>query len=119
METDCFSKAARWARGLFCLLACVSVVLLLASAGTASAHEGDGTVVVHVTDEGFEPRSVEIEPGDTVTFENASSEARWPASDDHPMHTGYPGFDPKKPVGPGAGGASPSTSRESGRTTTT
>ena len=102
METDCFSKAARRARGLFCLLACVSVVLLLAPAGTASAHEGDGTVVVHVTDEGFGPRSVEIEPGNTVTFENASSEARWPASDDHPMHTGYPGFDPKKPVGPGA-----------------
>ncbi len=99
---DGSNKAARRARGLFCLLACVSVVLLLAPVGAASAHEGDGTVVVHVTDEGFEPRLVEIGPGDTVSFENVGDKAHWPASDDHPMHTGYPGFDPKKPVAPGA-----------------
>ena len=88
-------------RGLFCLLACVSVVFLLAPAVVASAHESDETVIVHVTDAGFEPRSVEVRPGDTVVFENAGEEAQWPASDDHPMHTGYPGFDPEKPVAPG------------------
>ena len=101
MEPDRFIKAACRAKGLFCLLACVSIVLLLAQAGAASAHEGDGTVVVHVTDAGFEPRSVEVGPGDTVSFENVGDKAHWPASDDHPMHTLYPGFDPKKPVAPG------------------
>ena len=93
-------KAVRWARVLFCLLPCVSIILLLDPVG-AYAHEGDGTVVVHVTDAGFEPRSVEVGPGDTVAFENAGDKAHWPASDDHPMHTSYPGFDPKKPVAPG------------------
>lgn len=58
-------------------------------------------MVVHVTDTGFEPRSVEVGPGDTVSFENAGDKAHWPASDDHPMHTAYLGFDPKKPVPPG------------------
>ena len=86
------------------LLACVSAAMLLASVDAVSAHEGDsdGVVVVHVTDRGFEPQSVEIGPGDTVVFENAGSEAHWPASDDHPMHTLYPGFDPRKPLEPGA-----------------
>jgi plastocyanin len=100
VETYGSNKAARRAKVLFCLLACASAVLLLAPTA-ASAHEGDGTTFVHVTDEGFEPRSVEIGPGDTVTFENVGSEAHWPASDDHPMHTAYPGFDPQKPIAPG------------------
>jgi plastocyanin len=70
--------------------------------GEAFAHEDDGgSVVVHVTDEGFEPRSVEVEAGRTVVFENVGDEAHWPASDDHPTHEEYPGFDPKKPVQPG------------------
>jgi plastocyanin len=74
-----------------------------AFAGEASAHEGDeDTVVVHVTDEGFEPRSVEVEAGRTVVIENVDGEAHWPASDDHPTHEAYPEFDPKEPVEPGA-----------------
>ena len=100
MEAYGPTEAARRPRVLFCLLACLSVVLLLAPTA-ASAHEEDGTAVVHVTDEGFEPRSVEVGVGDTVSFENAGSEGHWPASDDHPMHTAYPGFDPKEPVDPG------------------
>jgi len=85
---------------LLCLLVC-----LLASAFFANgafAHEGgENSVVVHVTDEGFEPKSVEVEAGTTVVFENVGGEAHWPASDDHPMHDDYPGFDPEKPVPPG------------------
>ena len=76
---------------------------MFAFASEAFAHEDDGdSVVVHVTDEGFEPRSVEVEAGRTVVFENVGDEAHWPASDDHPTHEAYPGFDPKKPVQPGA-----------------
>ncbi len=102
VQTGVSNEATHRAKALLCLLACISVVLLLAPAREASAHKGNGTVVVHVTDAGFEPRSVEVGPGDTVEFENVGSEAHWPASDDHPMHTGYPGFDPKKPVAPDA-----------------
>jgi plastocyanin len=71
-------------------------------AGEAYSHEDDGgSVVVHVTDEGFEPRSITVEAGRTVVFENVGDEAHWPASDDHPTHQEYPGFDPRKPVQPG------------------
>jgi hypothetical protein len=46
---------------LICLFVGVSVAAFLVPVDVISAHEGDeGSVVVHVTDEGFEPRSVEI-----------------------------------------------------------
>ena len=95
-------RTLRRPRVLLCLLACLSVAGFFALAGEASAHEGDdGSVVVHVTDDGFEPRSVEVDAGTTVVFENVGGEAHWPASDDHPTHEEYPEFDPKKPVQPG------------------
>lgn len=85
---------------LICLCVCVSVVSL-ASAEEALAHENDGAnVVVHVTDEGFEPQTLEVQAGETVVFENLGRKPHWPASDDHPMHTKYPEFDPLKPLEP-------------------
>jgi plastocyanin len=87
---------------LLCVLACSFVVAFFALASEAFANEDDGgSVVVHVTDEGFEPESIEVEAGTTVVFENVGGEAHWPASDDHPIHDDYPGFDPRKPVQPG------------------
>jgi plastocyanin len=86
-----------------CVFACSFVAASFAFADGALAHEGeDGSAVVHVTDEGFEPRSVEVGAGDTVVFENVGEEAHWPASDDHPTHEAYSGFDPKEPIEPGA-----------------
>ena len=86
-----------------CVFACWFVATFFAFASGASAHEGeDGSAVVHVTDEGFEPRSVEVGAGDTVVFENVGEEAHWPASDDHPTHEVYPEFDPKGPIEPDA-----------------
>ena len=84
-----------------CVFACSFVAAFLAFAGGASAHEGeDGSAVVHVTDEGFEPRSVEVGAGETVVFENVDDEGHWPASDNHPTHEVYSAFDPKKPIQP-------------------
>ncbi|HEV8223906.1 MAG TPA: cupredoxin domain-containing protein, partial [Rubrobacteraceae bacterium] len=84
------------------LLVIILGAAVLSFVGKAYSHEDDGgSVVVHVTDEGFEPRSITVEAGRTVVFENAGDEAHWPASDDHPTHQEYPGFDPKKPVPPG------------------
>jgi len=74
--------------------------MVLAAPGLA--HETSaGDKVVHLTAEGFKPRSLEVEAGEKVVFENADVEGHWPASDDHPMHDGYPGFDPEKPIEPG------------------
>lgn len=51
------------------------------------------TVTVSYTDKGFVPATVSITSGDSVTFVNNSSRAMWVASNPHPTHTGYPGFD--------------------------
>lgn len=89
-------------RTLIYLSICVSAVTIMALVDAASAHENeDGDVVVHVTEAGFDPQSVEVGAGETVVFENLGQEAHWPASDDHPTHTVYPEFDPLKPVEPG------------------
>jgi len=87
---------------LLCLFACVSVALFLARTDASFAHEDEegGSVVIHVTDEGFEPGSVEVGAGESVVFENVDDEGHWPASDDHPTHELYPAFDPKKPIQP-------------------
>ena len=87
---------------LLCLFVCVSVASSLVRMDASLAHPlDDGDVVVHVTQKGFEPASVEVGAGETVVFENLDDEGHWPASDDHPTHERYPAFDPKKPVGPG------------------
>ncbi|HLL40881.1 MAG TPA: cupredoxin domain-containing protein [Rubrobacteraceae bacterium] len=87
---------------LIYLSVCVSAVVFMTLVDAASAHENEGgDVVVHVTEAGFDPQSVEVGVGETVVFENLGQEAHWPASDDHPMHTVYPEFDPLGPVEPG------------------
>ena len=45
---------------------------------------------VRTTNSGFEPRTITINAGDTVTFANNDGVARWPASNRHPIHTNYP-----------------------------
>jgi plastocyanin len=60
------------------------------------------TITITYTDLGFSPRDVTIDQGDTVVFENRSTKAFWPASDNHPDHLIYPEFDSKKPVQIGA-----------------
>ena len=63
-----------------------------------------GTIqVVEVDYDGtqFSPKTVNIKVNDWVFFENQSSAAFWPASDPHPTHTNYPGFDALKAIAPG------------------
>ena len=47
------------------------------------------------------PATVTIERGDTVVFANESAEDMWPASDVHPTHELYPGFDARRGVASG------------------
>jgi len=58
----------------------------------------DAITIVNFTDNGFSPASVTIKQGETVRFVNQSSELIWVASNPHPTHTDYPGFDEKMAV---------------------
>jgi plastocyanin len=49
----------------------------------------------------FDPRVVTIEAGEAVTFVNVTPEDKWPASNPHPVHTLYPGFDAGRSIIPG------------------
>lgn len=59
---------------------------------------GKPSATVHMTDTGFSPFVVEIRKGQTVRFVNDSGRGYWPASNPHPIHTGYPGFDAQNAV---------------------
>jgi plastocyanin len=51
--------------------------------------------------EAFSPSVVTISKGQTVTFVNVSDDDKWPASDFHPTHLLYPGFDAQRSIPPG------------------
>ena len=50
-------------------------------------------VEITYTDSGFAPTTITIKEGQTVRFLNTSNKLMWVASDPHPTHTDYPGFD--------------------------
>ena len=60
---------------------------------TALVCPDDTTAEVKYTDRGFEPNSVTISKGDTVCWLNQSTQGMHVASNDHPVHDDYPGFD--------------------------
>ena len=74
--------------------------LLLAGCGGSDGGGGggDGGNVVTFTDNGFEPSTLTVKAGDTVEFENESGDDFWPASNVHPTHELYPGFDAQKTI---------------------
>lgn len=55
-------------------------------------------VEIKITADGFVPSTINIQKGDYVQFTNTDSNAHWPASDPHPVHTGLPGFDSLKGI---------------------
>jgi plastocyanin len=50
-------------------------------------------IEVKISSSGYSPATVTIHKGDYVQFTNTDTTTHWPASDPHPTHTGYPGFD--------------------------
>ena len=82
--------------------------LLLVAAGGVWAHppefhyQGNRKIAVVAYEDGrFTPARVEIDPGGQVVFVNHSGDDFWPASNDHPTHEVYDGFDSRKPVSDG------------------
>lgn len=65
-------------------------------------NDGPQTFTIVHTDRGFQPDSLALQVGDTVRFVSVGAEPFWPASDPHPSHVAYAGFDSKRPV-PGDG----------------
>ncbi len=57
---------------------------------------------VTMTDEGFSPQDMKIPAGGAVVFHNTGTKAHRPASDPHPEHTDYYGFDSLVGVSPGS-----------------
>ena len=54
-----------------------------------------------MTDDGFSPDHITIARGQTITFVNTGKDDKWPASNPHPIHTAYEGFDPGRSIPPG------------------
>ncbi len=52
--------------------------------------------VVIYTGAGFSPTTLRIKKGEAVIFKNEESEPMWVASNPHPIHTDYSGFDAKR-----------------------
>lgn len=71
---------------------------LLVGCGGNGGSSADGDNVVQMKADGFEPATLTIKSGDTVEFRNESDEDKWPASDVHPTHELYAGFDAQKTV---------------------
>lgn len=58
--------------------------------------------IINMGAEEFSPKQLTITAGTTVNFINSDTKDHWPASNPHPLHTDYPGFDPKSAVKPGS-----------------
>jgi plastocyanin len=58
------------------------------------SSSGDATI--NISGGNYSPSTLTIKKGSKVTFTNTDTALRWPASNPHPTHTDYAGFDPRK-----------------------
>lgn len=82
----------------------LKVVLLLALALNfqfIQPVKASGDLTIKVLREGFVPKNLVINNGQTVIFVNEDINSHWPASNIHPTHGIYPEFDPQKAIEPG------------------
>jgi plastocyanin len=72
------------------------------SQNTTQSNSGEKPVAgeneVIYTDSGFDPPSIVVAQGTTVTFINKSSGSVWPASDAYPTNLLYPEFNANKDI---------------------
>ena len=72
-------------------------VIVLLVAGDLKQGQADRYVIT-MDSGGFHPASITIRTQDSIRFENSGDGDRWPASNNHPTHDIYPGFDAGKPI---------------------
>jgi plastocyanin len=78
--------------------AVILAATLLFVFGCGGDDGGGNGNVVRMEANGFSPSTLTVESGEKVTFENPSDEDKWPASNVHPTHQLYPGFDAENAV---------------------
>ena len=66
------------------------------STTTAPAQPTSTGNTIEITSSGFNPNTLTINSGDTVAFVNRDTRPHWPASNPHPVHTDYSGFDARR-----------------------
>ncbi len=66
------------------------------------SQPGQPAATVTITAAGVSPRTVRIEPGQSVRFENNDTQAHVPSSDPHPTHTDCPAINAAGTLAPGA-----------------
>ncbi len=71
------------------------------SSSTQSTSQTQSADTITYNGTAFSPASLTVKAGTTVTFVNNSDQPMWVASDPHPTHTDYPGFDELKSVDKG------------------
>jgi len=62
---------------------------------------GNTEHTIEITSSGFSPNTITINQGDTITWINMDSSSHWPASNNHPTHNLYPGFDANRGLATG------------------
>lgn len=68
--------------------------------GDVRAQDVPQSFVITLTNDGFIPTALTVPIGAEVTFRTTEKRYFWPASNEHPAHTAYSEFDPKRPVAP-------------------
>lgn len=71
------------------------------STNTATNTSTAKTATVTIAGNGVSPQTLTVDAGTTVTFKNNDSSEHQVASDSHPTHTDYPGFDSRSGIAPG------------------
>jgi len=98
---------------VFMNMGMISAAVLVAAAGiwwyamAQSSGEMDVTdwrgrseVTIEIREEGFTPERLRIDRGTRITFITKRDRQFWPASNPHPSHSFYYGFDPREPIEP-------------------
>lgn len=86
------------ARGVLGLAALAALVAPGLYARWGNRPPEPAGAIVTLTEAGFEPGTLTVGRGQTVTFLTTHGKPFWPASDLHPTHTVYPEFDPRAPI---------------------
>ena len=67
----------------------------------ASLAQSGSEHIVELSNDGYSPKDLTIQRGDTVKFTTTRDAHFWPASNLHSSHRIYPDFDPQEPIATG------------------
>ncbi|MEK6809894.1 MAG: cupredoxin domain-containing protein [Nanoarchaeota archaeon] len=81
--------------GVF-LVACAPTPKVVEESAVEENAVLDQDLTIKITADGFEPKTLTVKTGTTVTFVNEDSDKHWPASAMHPTHAVYPGSNIEK-----------------------